>query len=251
MGPDPQQAQAGGGALGDWTAADMQAATKVAPDTGPCSLPGSPLRAAFWPHPGLGLGPEGDAAHTQLWDAGRPPAPGPGSADAPGGPQQARPGSAGCLHGLGGPGEGPPDPVRPQHQSWKQDLGAASLPAWTQGQPDTSSQELSPPHLLPQAPWMRQAPGFGQSPPRPGPRRPNQPRQGSGITGNVTIVQKAVSGGQEGKPPIPACPTWAHTQGPCGPWTPDVLVGMVSCAHSSGPGAAEQGWGWGAPSQKQ
>ena len=134
MGPDPQQAQAGG-ALGDWTAADMQAATKVAPDAGPCSLPGSPLRAAFWPHPGLGLGPEGDAAHTQLWDAGRPPTPGPGSADAPGGPQQARPGSAGCLHGLGGPGEGPPDPVRPQHQSWKQDLGAASLPAWTQGQP--------------------------------------------------------------------------------------------------------------------
>ena len=73
MGPDPQQAQAGGGGLGDWTAADMQAATKVAPDTGPCSLPGSPLRAAFWPHPGLGLGPEGDTAHTQLWDAGRPP----------------------------------------------------------------------------------------------------------------------------------------------------------------------------------
>lgn len=126
------------------------------------------------------------------------------------------------------------------------DAGAAPWWAW-----DTSSQELSPPHLLPQAPWMRQAPGFGQSPPRPGPRRPNQPRQGSGITGNVTIVQKAVSGGQEGKPPIPACPTWAHTQGPCGPWTPDVLVGMVSCAHSSGPGAAEQGWGWGAPSQKQ
>ena len=55
-----------GGGLGDWTVADMQAATKVAPDTGPCSLPGSPLRAASWPHPRLGLGPEGDAAHAAL-----------------------------------------------------------------------------------------------------------------------------------------------------------------------------------------
>lgn len=45
--------------------------------------------------------------------------------------------------------------------------------------------------------------------------------------GNVTIGQKAVSQGQEGKPPLPpppGHPTCAHTQGPRRPQTPPTAV---------------------------
>ena len=213
------------------------------------------------PHPGLTLTWAWGPRATLPTHSSGVPGPRPRSwfsADAPGRQQQARTGTAGGLHGLGGPGEGPPDPVRPQRHSWKQDLGAAPLPAWTQGpgRPVPGAQPTPP---APSGPV--DAPRSQQSLSRPSPRCPNQPRQGFGITGKVTISQKAVSQSQEGKPPLPlppGHPTEAHMQGLRHPRTPltalsdpDVLVGRCPEFTPSALGWRSRGGGGEPRSRKQ
>lgn len=167
---------------------------------------------------------------------------------------KARPGAAGCLHSLRGPGEGPPDPVRPQYHSWKQDLGAASLPAWTQGRPPDGP--VTPPPRSSAHPTCSSgstdthAPCFRQS--LPGPHRPSQPRE----CDHGPESCEWGPGGEAPPPPTPAPPGHARrdpaTHGPL------TEVSDARCAHGNGvlrsllwPWGGGAGMGVGSPSQKQ